>query len=40
MAAKAWMLGAWIFVENPGRSANEDLNLTVGGNGPLEHGSA
>ena len=31
MAAKAWMLGAWIFVENPGRSANEDLNLTVGG---------
>ena len=25
------MLGAWIFVENPGRSENEDLNLTVGG---------
>ena len=25
------VLGAWIFVENPGRSANEDLNLTVGG---------
>ena len=31
MAAQAWMLGAWIFVENPGRSENEDLNLTVGG---------
>ncbi len=31
MAAKAYMLGAWIFVENPGRGANEDLNLTVGG---------
>lgn len=31
MAQKAWMLGVWMFVENPARSANEDLNLTVGG---------
>jgi hypothetical protein len=30
MAAQARMLGAWIFVMNPNRSTNEDLNLTVG----------
>ena len=31
MAAKARMLGAWIFINNPQRSAKEDLNLQVGG---------
>jgi hypothetical protein len=31
MAAKARMLGAWINVNNPNRTTNEDLNLTVGG---------
>ena len=31
MAAKAKMLGAWIDINNPNRSTNEDLNLTVGG---------
>lgn len=31
MAADARMLGVWIYINNPKRSTNEDLNLTVGG---------
>ena len=31
MAAKARMLGAWEFINNPNRSTSEDLNLQVGG---------
>jgi hypothetical protein len=31
MAAKARMLGVWIFVNNPNRSTSEDLNLQVSG---------
>lgn len=31
MAAKATMLAAWMVVNNPGRTKNEDLNLPVGG---------
>jgi hypothetical protein len=27
----AKMLGAWMFINNPNRTAQEDLNLTVGG---------
>ncbi|MGE5260112.1 MAG: hypothetical protein ACM3MH_04445, partial [Actinomycetota bacterium] len=30
MAAQARILGVWIFINNPGRSTSEDLNLTVG----------
>jgi hypothetical protein len=31
MAPEARMLGVWEYINNPGRSTNEDLNLTVGG---------
>jgi hypothetical protein len=31
MAAEARMLGVWEYINNPNRSTNEDLNLTVGG---------
>ena len=31
MAAIAKILGPWMFIRNPGRSTNEDLNLMVGG---------
>jgi hypothetical protein len=30
MTAQARVLGVWIFINNPGRSTSEDLNLTVG----------
>lgn len=31
MVAEARMLGVWEYINNPKRSTNEDLNLTVGG---------
>ena len=30
MAAQARMLGVWIWINNPNRTTNDDLNLTVG----------
>lgn len=30
MAAQARMLGVWIFINNPNRTTNDDLHLTVG----------
>ncbi len=30
MAAQARLLGVWIFINNPNRTTNDDLNLTVG----------
>lgn len=31
MAAQVRILGAWMYIRNPNRSANEDLNLVAGG---------
>lgn len=31
MAAKARILGAWMYIRNPDRSKNDDLNLVAGG---------
>ncbi len=31
MAAQARMMGVWMLINNPNKSINDDLNLTVGG---------